>query len=315
MRHLNQEELALETKIINLIVILFISINSFAVDEGCLKKAIDGIEASVVKLPPGADDFFRKRMKVIDGSDPTLLQVEALVKANKKLGLDKAAGEKILRDSGQFTEEQIQKIVANSGSGFNSPELSQKAANVAIAAREVPAPTDALKTTPPPTSQSSAPRTDTPSAQLADAMNTGKDVQGAFQRSREEVNQIMAKTGGNNLSVDQLADFSTRGLKTDDAVLRMKSALSNEADFNKAMSTIDRKIASVGSGPQAEYSAAQMQELKVKAMEAYYAQKFKVKPGYSVIEALDDDAADAFSAANERLAQLQNAKNKKNWPK
>lgn len=292
-------------------MILIFSISAFAVDEGCLNKALDEIEKKMATLPQGADDFLRKQGKALIGTDPSKEQVIEMNKAYKKIkaGRPEEAVE-ALRSSGKFTEEQIQRLTKNGAlADMNAGK------DVVLAPREV-ASTGANKPAQPPAaSQSSTPRTDTPSAQLADAMNTGRDVQGAFQKSQAEVNQIIAKTGGNNLSVDQLADFSTRGLKPEDAVKYMKGAVTNEADFNKAMATLDRKIASVGSGAQAEYSAAQMQALKVQAMEAYYAQKFKVKPGYSVIDALDDEASDAFSAANERLAQLQNAKNKKNWPK
>jgi hypothetical protein len=298
----------LETKILNSIIILFLSVSAHAVDEGCLNKALTEIEKKFASLPPGADDFFRKQSKALIGHDPSPEQVVALEKAYKKMkGGKSEEAAQILRDS-KFSEEEVKKLTKNDA--LKDMTVGQ---GVTLAPREVASAAPA-KTAPPAASQSSAPRMDTPSAQLADAMNTGKDVQAAFQKSKAEVNQIISKTGGNNLSVEQLAEFSTRGLSPDDAVKYMKGAVTNEADFNKAISTLDRRIASVGSGAQAEYSAAQMQELRVKTMEAYYAQKYKVKPGYSVIEALDDADSDAFSAANEKLAQLLNAKNKKNWP-
>lgn len=299
----------MEIKFKKILLILLISTSAFAVDESCMNKALDGIER-VAKLPPGADDFFRKRMQASMGLDPSVSQVEILIRADRKIKVgSKADGEKILRESGLFTEDQIKKIASND---LNSPTLAATANSVSLAPRDV-ANIDGPKAPPPVNSQGSAPRVDTPSAKLADAMETGRDVQKAFQQSQAEVRQIISKTGGNNLSVDQLADFSTRGLPPSEAVKYMKSAVTNDADFTKAAAAIDRKIASVSSNTQGNYSAAQMQAVKVEMMEAYYAQKFKVKPGYSIIDAIDDDALEKLQAAQQKLEELKKRKSGY-WP-
>lgn len=270
---------------------------------------------SAIKIPPGADDYFRKRMKVAFDIDPSLEQVDALVRADRHLAHNPDKSIDILKQSG-FSDEQIKKIVKEKAL---KEQLPEKANSIILTPRPDPAAVAAAKPPPAVTSQSSAPSTVSASAKLKDAFETQdtRKIQEAYSASQAEVRQVVDRVGGTKLSVDNLVDFSTRGLPAEEAAKYAAAQLSTDADFAKALGSIDRRVSEAAKKSyQGDFEATKLLEMKLALMENYYSKKFGIKPGYFDGGSLWDkseQAGEAYSAAAETLANLQKKKNAK-WP-
>ncbi len=270
---------------------------------------------SPTKLPPGADDYFRKRMKAAFDIDPSLEQVEVLVRANKYLAHNPDKAIDILKQSG-LSDEQIKKIVKDKAL---EGDIRAKADAIVLTPRPEPIIPDAAKPPPLVTSQGTAPSTVSASAKLKEAFEAqdAKRIQDAYNASQAEVRQVVDRVGGAKLSVDNLADFSTRGLPAPEAAKYAAAQLSSDADFTKALASIDRRVSESSKKIyQGDYEAAQLLQMKLEMMENYYTKKFGIKPGYFDGGSLwdkNEQAGEAYSAVAEELAKLQKKKNVR-WP-
>jgi hypothetical protein len=243
-------------------------------------------------LPPGADDFFRSRILAAFGREPSLEEVRALIKARTFLTVDPEKSAQILRSAG-FAENDI-KIIVNEKK-LEDSEIINKARGITL-----------------------SPRLD-PVDQLKNAMeNRGpEEVRVAYAASKTEVERIIQKSGGQSMSVDQLSDLATRGLSPADAAKYAVNNTKNDADLLSTLASLDRKIAAnSGKGIQGDFSAAQIQEMKYELMQKYYAQKFNVKSGYSILDTVwdkDEAAGELLSAAAAKLDELRKKRHKL-WP-
>jgi hypothetical protein len=270
---------------------------------------------SPINLPPGADDYFRKRMQAAFDIDPSIEQVEVLVRANKYWAHKPEKAIEILKASG-FSDEVINKIVKDKAL---EGSIKAKADTIELIPR--PEKVVAVPVKPPPavTSQSTAPQNASAAATLKSAFESQdtEKIAAAYKASKTEVDKVINKVGADKLSIDNLADFSTRGLSPSEAGKYAASKLKNDSDFAEALAKIDKRMADSSKKIfEGGFEAAQLQTMKVELMERYYSTKFGIKPGWFDGQTLWDkseEAAEAYNNAAKILADLLEKRTSR-WP-
>ncbi len=266
-----------------------------------------GITGSSVEA--AASDYIRKASYVgLNGKKLNDAQVQAIWDVSTMKASDAS---EILKKTGGFSDDEIN-FIANRKLNNVSPEQMKAVKPSDLTAEAKPLNVE----TPVKSVPNNAPRTDTASAKFISSFDRGEtEIIKAFQESRSEIKGILSRTDSSNFSVDQVADFATRGLTPKEAVPLLKNVSQNEASYKNALKTIDSKVAELqkSSAMQADYSAAQLQELKTELMVDFYEKKYK-KDFFDIdLDELDPAGYASYSKAQEQLTVLKKKK-KKWWP-